>query len=135
MGERGESVLVVEDNDDTRYLLERILTMRGYVVHSEPDGMAALDWLRAGRRPASIVLDLYLPIMDGEAFLRELKADPRLSRIPVVAFTAHSGTMPDGLSACVRKGKDDPDVLLTALDACLCSADRRRRRRNLTHLM
>ena|SRR5947208_3220353 len=119
---RAASVLVVEDNAETRHVLARILTIRGYNVHSEENGADALDWLRSGNRPAVIILDLYLPILDGTAFLREVDGDPSLSSIPVVAFTAHSGEPPPGLAAFVRKGSDDPDVLLDAIAACLGKA-------------
>ena len=113
------SVLLVEDNDETRDVLARVLAVKGYDVHGEPDGQMALAWLRAANRPAVIILDLYLPVLDGEAFLRELKGDASIGSIPVVAFTAHAGQPPAGLSAFVRKGTDDPDVLLEALAACL----------------
>jgi CheY-like chemotaxis protein len=112
-------VLVVEDNDETRALLEGILTLRGYETHGVGDGEAALHWLNEGNRPSVIVLDLYMPIMDGAEFLREVGSHPELASIPVVAFSAHSGEQPAGLTAFVRKGKDDPDVLLDAIAACL----------------
>jgi CheY-like chemotaxis protein len=116
---RRASVLVVEDNDETRAVLERILSLKGYAVHTADDGAEAFAWLKAGHRPAVIVLDLYMPVMDGETFLQELAAEPALASIPVVAFTAHAGVPPPGLTGFVRKGTDDPDVLLDAIAACL----------------
>jgi CheY-like chemotaxis protein len=118
MGERA-SVLVVEDNDETRAVLERILVWRGYAVESATDGEEALAVLRAGRRPTVIILDLAMPVMDGETFLREMRATPALASIPVVAFTARATRPPHGVAAFVRKGSDDPDVLLNAIAACL----------------
>lgn len=118
MGRRA-SVLVVEDNDETRYLLERMLILEGYAVHSAEHGADALRWLHAGNRPSVIVLDFYLPIMDGDAFLRAVQAEPALSTIPVVGFTARGAERPAGLAAFVRKGSADPDVLLSAIEGCL----------------
>lgn len=113
------ALLIVEDNDETRHVLERILSVKGHDTKSTEDAEEALRVLRAGYRPAVIILDLYLPGMDGAGFLRELQADAALATIPVVAFTAHRGEPPPGLTAFVRKGSDDPDVLLNAIAACL----------------
>jgi CheY-like chemotaxis protein len=56
--------------------------------------------------------------MDGRALLRELRADPVAADVPVVVFSGDPGDVPD-VAACVRKGRDDPDVLLKAIASCL----------------
>ena len=111
-------ILVVEDNEETRYLLERILALKGYTTSSVEDVPAALRYLRDGKRASVILLDLHLPGMDGRALLREMKAIPDLPDIPVVVYSGDPGTVPD-VAACVRKGTDDPEVLLKAIAACL----------------
>ncbi len=110
-------VLLVEDNDDTREALARLLRVRGYdavEVDSADDGLKRLD---SGLRPAAIVLDLRLPgTMDGYGFRASQIADDRLARIPVVVYSAQPmATMPD-VAAFVRKD-DDPEALLAAIDA------------------
>src|SRR5690242_2045849 len=111
----GGVVLVVDDNLDTNEALTTILEYRGYRTVPAYDGCDALAELRAGLRPAVIVLDLAMPEMDGPTFLREMLADHRLSHIPVVIYSARADGVPSrGVAAYVRKAQD-PDVLLTAI--------------------
>ena len=58
-------VLVVDDNADTNEALRAILDLRGYESAAAFDGRDALTQLRAGLRPAVIVLDLAMPNLDG----------------------------------------------------------------------
>ena len=116
-------VLVVEDNAETRNVLEMVLEINGYAVALACDGAEALDYLRAGNRACLIVLDLRMPVMDGWTFLRILKEDPGLADIPVIAFSANlDGDLP-GTVATVRKAGVDPDVFLALIErACLPDA-------------
>ena len=116
----GHPILIVEDNDETRYVLERILAIKGYATTSVATAAAALRALREGKRVAMIILDLHMPGMDGRTFLRELRSDVRFATMPVVVFTGDATGVPD-VTACVRKGSDDPDVLLNAIARCLAS--------------
>jgi len=92
-------ILLVEDNDDDVRLTQRALQKNNIVndMIVMRDGVEALAYLRAavepaGRRthglPAIILLDLKLSKMDGLEVLRELRADPRLRRQPVVILTS-----------------------------------------------
>ena len=56
------------------------------------NGAEALELLRAGARPALILLDLMMPILDGFEFLEQQKLDPTLAAIPVVIMSADSNT-------------------------------------------
>jgi CheY-like chemotaxis protein len=109
-------VLVVEDNDETRAAVVRILAIKGVPSVAASDGYEALDYLRSGGTASVIVLDLRMPLMDGLAVRRELAANPAWARIPIVVFSA---VLPDapipGVVASVHKGTDDPDVLLDAI--------------------
>ncbi len=85
----GPCVLVVDDDDSIREAMSELLVDAGHEVVSAANGKAALDYLRqAPRPPCVILLDLMMPVMDGETFRREQLADPALSRIPVVLLTA-----------------------------------------------
>jgi CheY-like chemotaxis protein len=84
----GFDVLVVEDDDDVREALLLLLEDEGVHAVGATDGRDALEKIRAGLDPALILLDLMMPVMDGERFLRARKADPRLARIPVVVVSA-----------------------------------------------
>jgi two-component system, chemotaxis family, response regulator Rcp1 len=88
-------VLLVDDNpadlDLTREMLSR--SKRPFHVSSVEDGEQAMSFLRGqgkyneAPRPDIIVLDLNLPRKDGREVLSEIRADPKLARIPVVVFT------------------------------------------------
>ena len=122
------TVLVVEDNPETAEVLDRILTLRGYGTAIAWDGLDAMTMLRDGLRPAAIVLDLAMPNMDGRAFHAALLADdPELARIPVVVYSAVSeSTMAlPSIVGHVRKGIDNPDVLLGFIEAA-CARGRAR---------
>jgi len=111
-------ILVVEDNDETRYLLERILAIKGYAAVTAPDAATAMQCLEHEPPPAAVILDIGLPDVDGDQLLRRMKSNPALADVPVVIYSAHPGKVPDAV-ATVRKGTDDPDVLLDAIAACL----------------
>ena len=90
---RGESprVLVVEDDEDAREAIVDLLQTRGYSAVPAANGQEALDYLNQGPAPDLILLDLWMPLMDGWDFRREQSKDSRLAKIPVVVVTALSG--------------------------------------------
>jgi len=81
-------ILIVEDDDDLRTVVTDLLADLGYRVASAVNGRDALDYLRANRAPALIVLDLMMPVMDGVEFCRRRLRDPALRSIPIFLFTA-----------------------------------------------
>ena len=86
----GITLLVVEDHEDSREFLKRLLVALGARVLLAGNGLDALHALQS-RRPDAILLDLMMPIMDGFTFARRLSQDRRLSAIPVIAVTALGG--------------------------------------------
>jgi two-component system cell cycle response regulator DivK len=80
-------ILVVEDDADNRRIVTKVLTVEGYTVIEAADGIEALAQARA-ERPDVILMDLALPNMDGWEATRQIKADPQLRHIPVIALTA-----------------------------------------------
>ena len=81
-------VLVVEDDRDTREMLERFLELEGFGVRTAANGEAALAALSGGRRPRVILLDLMMPVMNGWEFREVQRRHPDLASIPVVVVTA-----------------------------------------------
>lgn len=81
-------ILVVEDDPDIRLLFSATLAVRGFEVSTASNGEAALAALAHGPLPAVIVADLHMPVMDGWELLTALRADPRVSSIPVIVLTA-----------------------------------------------
>lgn len=108
-------ILIVEDNADTREVLERVLLISGYGVVKARDGLDGLAYLRGGGRAAAIVLDIAMPNMDGIAFRRALSADARFADIPVVLYTANPTRQVPNVAGVFRKGSDDPNRLLDML--------------------
>ncbi len=82
----GKTVLVIDDDADTREVLERFLNRKGFHVECASSGQ---DGLRLAKElhPAAITLDVMMPGMDGWAVLSTLKSEPELADIPVVMLT------------------------------------------------
>ena len=78
------SILVVEDDPDVRRALTELLASEGYKVTATADGGEALETLRAGLRPAVILLDLMMPNCDGWDFRRAQLQDPTFASVQVV---------------------------------------------------
>ena len=92
--EQSRSVLMVEDDPDTREVTRRILELGGWNVVEAENGRAGLERL-ASLRPAAILLDLMMPEMDGFEFVSELRKNPEWKSIPVVVVTAKDLTFED----------------------------------------
>lgn len=82
------TILVVDDEDLIRSLLERTLSIEGYLVLQARDGKGALEQV-ARALPDLILLDLRMPGMDGLEVLRQLRANPRTRLTPVIVLTAY----------------------------------------------
>lgn len=82
-------ILLVEDNEQNRYLATFLLEQRGYEVVHAGTGPLGLE-LAASIHPDLILLDIQLPGMDGHAVARALKGDAALKSIPIVAVTAYA---------------------------------------------
>jgi CheY-like chemotaxis protein len=87
----------VDDDRDIRETLQEILEQEGYEVATAKDGLDALETAR-DERPAIILLDLFMPVMDGLEFRRRQLLDPALAEIPVVVVSAAAG-IEDSISA------------------------------------
>jgi CheY-like chemotaxis protein len=82
-------ILLVEDNEMNADMLSRRLRRQGYEVRIATDGKSGLAQAQAVA-PDLIIMDMGLPVVDGWTATRELKADPALRAIPVIALTAHA---------------------------------------------
>jgi len=95
MNDRGISedsakkVLVVEDDQDNREMLIKVLRHHGYRTIEAVDGQEAVDRARA-ENPDLILMDCYIPKMDGYEVTRRLKGDQEFQHIPIIALTAHA---------------------------------------------
>jgi CheY-like chemotaxis protein len=82
------SILLIDDDADTRMTIRDFLTGEGLVVHTARDGQHALHVLEKMEIPDLILLDYKMPVMDGKQFLSVMRRTPRLQNIPVVILSA-----------------------------------------------
>ncbi len=82
-------ILLIEDNEQNRYMETFLLEKHGYEVVPAVDGPTGID-LAARIQPCLILLDIQLPQMDGYAVARELRRNPALSDVPIVAVTSYA---------------------------------------------
>lgn len=99
-----ERLVVVDDTPDLLLLIQEALTREGYSVRAAADGPEALELVRADP-PDAVIVDLWMPRMDGFAVVRELKADPRLGHLPVIIMSA-AGTQDNKIQG-LDLGADD----------------------------
>lgn len=121
------TVLLVEDDHDTRQMYAHCLELFGFVTRLARDGVEALAQA-AIAVPDVIVMDLAMPRMDGFEATRRLKSDPATAAVPIVVLTAF--TSPGECERALRAGADDflakpcePDALISRLRHHLAAAD------------
>lgn len=82
-------VLLIEDDISIRDAVRDVLELEGYEVREAANGRDGLDALRAGKSlPGVVLLDMTMPVMNGNEFLNQLRADPKLKEQCVIVFTA-----------------------------------------------
>jgi two-component system cell cycle response regulator DivK len=87
-GDQGKSVMVVEDFEDNRFMMRRLLEMSGYRVLEAINGEEAVEMARR-ENPSLILMDLSLPLLDGLAATRRIRQYPELRAVPIIAVSAH----------------------------------------------
>jgi CheY-like chemotaxis protein len=97
-------IVYVEDDGDNVYVLTRRLGRRGYDVTVASDGAAGIETVRT-LKPALVLMDMSLPVMDGWEATRRLKADPMTRGIPVIGLSSHA--MIGDREAALAAGCDD----------------------------
>jgi len=83
------AVLLIEDNEQNRYLVTFLLEQSGYQVTAFPDGARGIEAART-MTPALVLLDIQLPLMDGYAVARALRENAALRDTPIVAVTSYA---------------------------------------------
>jgi two-component system cell cycle response regulator DivK len=81
-------VLLVEDFEDSRTGLSKLLEIEGYEVVEATDGAQAID-LAISSKPDIILMDLSLPVIDGLSATRKIKQNVSVRDIPIIALSAH----------------------------------------------
>lgn len=116
-------ILLIEDNEQNRYLAAFLLRARGHDVIAAEDGPGGIDLARR-ERPDLILLDIQLPGMDGYAVARTLKDDPALKAVPIVVVTSYA--MVGDREKALANGADgylekpiDPDTFAAEIERFL----------------
>lgn len=85
------TVLLVEDTEDNRFMMRRLLEMSGYEVVEATNGEEAVR-LAQSERPQLILMDLSLPVIDGLAATRAIRKLDGFGEVPIVAVSAHDSS-------------------------------------------
>lgn len=85
---RDQTILVVEDSDDTRLFMRLALEDLGYLIVEAENGAQAVT-IAENERPDIILMDLSLPVMDGLAATERIRTSEKLAGVPIIAVTAH----------------------------------------------
>ena len=114
-------ILVADDDEDIRFVLSLLLDEAGYEVETAADGIEALELLRSKDVPPELVfVDLMMPRLDGEDFLKAVRADPRLAGIPIVVLSGHQ----DAREKAAELGATECFVKPLELDAFMSTVHR-----------
>lgn len=115
------SVLVVEDDNATRQLLATCLELEGFCVETATNGIEGLEQMRL-RLPCVVLLDLMMPVMNGEQFRWAQLNDPALARVPVVCisavYNAEERAKRLRAAACIGKPFDVMEVVDRVREQC-----------------
>ena len=98
------TILIADDDKKSIKLLRDVLQASGYSVAVARDGRETVALAQA-RKPDLILMDIRMPVMDGIAAMKELRADPNTDRIPIIAITAHA--MRGDKERFIQQGFDD----------------------------
>ncbi|HEX6163985.1 MAG TPA: response regulator [Vicinamibacterales bacterium] len=115
-----KTILIVDDHEDTRQLLQFVLQQAGYDVVSAVDGREAVAKVRS-ERPDAVVMDIFMPVMDGFEATKLIKGDPVIGHIPVIAHSAkpESCTNDMSLFEAICAKPCSPDQMVETLDGLL----------------
>jgi len=107
-----QTILVVDDESNMRFLIRMILERAGYTVLEAPHGVAALQ--RAKESPPDLVVtDLMMPVMGGRELVERLRADPGTASIPIVVLSSNASSVATTADAILGK-PFEPESLLEA---------------------
>ncbi len=84
-----KKILVVDDNQDSRELVVKVLKNKGYEIIEATDGEEAIE-KAVGEKPDLILLDISIPKLNGYEVTRRLKSREEFKEVPIVALTAHA---------------------------------------------
>ena len=99
-----KNIVLIEDDEGITRLIKFKLEKEGYEVKSFLNGEKVIEYL-VRSRPALIISDIMMPVIDGLTLLKEIKSDSRTSDIPVIMLSTHSHE--SAVLECLRAGAAD----------------------------
>lgn len=116
-----KKILLVEDNDANREMMKRRLNRLGYEVIEAVDGQEAINKAQSDK-PAVILMDMSLPVIDGWEATTRLKADDATRTIPIIGLTAHA--MIEDRQKALQAGCDDYATKPVKFDELIATIER-----------
>jgi two-component system, cell cycle response regulator DivK len=110
--DNNKTILIIDDDSRNIFALSAVLRSRGYEVASAAMAEAGLQILKANRNIGIVLLDMMMPEMDGYEAIQEIRSDPGIAKIPVIAVTAQAmvgdkeRTLKAGADAYISKPVD-----------------------------
>jgi CheY-like chemotaxis protein len=113
-------LLIVDDYADALDLLDITLTLAGYRTIRASNGVEAVEMART-HRPSAIIMDIFLPQLDGSEAARAVRSIPGLETVPIIGYTARSGGLEDDGAVFNRvlHKPCSPDLLLETISDVL----------------
>ena len=90
-------ILIVDDEDDARETLAEFFQDEGCAVSTAANGAEALACLQSEELPSVVILDLLMPLIDGNEVYERMQRDPRLAKVPVIVSTSAPARAPSGV--------------------------------------
>ena len=101
-------ILVVDDSDDTREMMAKLLELESFTVVTAEDGSAGLDTADA-ERPDLIITDVNIPRMNGIEMIKRLREQDGFATVPIMAITAYgNGVAKEALQAGANRAATKP---------------------------
>lgn len=113
--EKQPTVLLVEDTEDNRQMMKKLLELSGFRVVEAINGEEAVK-VAAEEQPGIILMDLSLPLIDGLAATRRIRNLPGMKSLPIIAVSAHdtadfhADALAAGCNAYITKPIDYPEL-------------------------
>ncbi len=120
MESQHKPILLIDDSEDIRDVFGMWMEMEGYTTKTAGTAVEGMELLRAGLEPCLILVDLNMPKMDGEEFIRKVKAEKLVDGAPIYVFSAARVSREiEGSAGWIAKPVDLQQVLgiLKNLDA------------------
>jgi CheY-like chemotaxis protein len=106
-------ILVVDDRKKILSIMSDLLGREGFSVRTAQNGLDALNRMKSDHHISLVLLDLWMPVMDGWEFLRRKKADPDIAETPVVVISATPPASLEGVETVLTKPIDFDQLMET----------------------